>query len=371
MPIKKVILAGGGTGGHIYPAIAIATGLKEANSETKIIFVGTDRGLETELVPKAGYELKTIRVRGFKRELSLDTLLSVKDMILGAIDSIRLLKKEKPDLVIGTGGYVAGPVIFLAALFKIPTIIHEQNVKPGVTNKLLSNFVDKVLISFSQSMQYFPKYKTIITGNPVRKELSKGIKHVALAKFGLNPRLPVVLCFGGSQGASRLNKAIIEIMDEIIKKRHFQLIHITGIKHYSEIKRKLENKGIDIARHGHIIVEPYIYDMQDAYAAADLVIARAGAISISEICVCGKPAILVPLPTAANRHQDYNAMLLQRAGAGIIINDNELNGKILLETIKSIIFDENYLSKMGKSSKRLGNPDALDKIMLEIHKLLK
>lgn len=371
MPVKKIILAGGGTGGHIYPAIAIASGLKNIFTDAKILFVGTERGLEKELVPEAGYELRTIRIRGFKRKLSFDTLISVKEMALGSIDSIRLLIKEKPDLVIGTGGYVAGPVIFFATLFKIPTIIHEQNVKPGVTNRILSHFVDKVAVSFSDSRKYFPEAKTVLTGNPVRKDISTGKRSDALLKFGLNPDLPVVLCFGGSQGAARLNDAIINVMQKIIERKHFQLIHVTGKKHYDGIKGKLENKGIDIVRQGHIILRPYIYDMRDAYAAADLVISRAGAISISEICVCGKPAILIPLPTAADHHQDYNARLLQRAGAGAIINDKHLTGKNLFDAIESIIFDKERLSKMSKASINLGKPDALDKIMSEIKELIK
>lgn len=321
MPPKKIVLAGGGTGGHIYPAIAIAQEIKKALPDSDILFIGTDRGLEKELVRKAGFPLKTIRVKGFRRKLSLDTLISIRELAHGATDSFSLLKKEKPDVVIGTGGYVAGPVVFFASIMGIPTAIHEQNVTPGVTNKILARFVDKVFVSFADSMKYFPKEKTLLVGNPVRKEIPRGDRISALRKFGLSPELPVVLCFGGSQGAARINNAICQIIEAIKDEVGFQLIHVTGKNHYERIKSLLANKGIDTESLGHIILKPYIYEMQEAYAAADLVISRAGALSISELCVCGKPAILIPLASAANHHQDFNAKFMEKNGAAVVIEE--------------------------------------------------
>jgi len=369
MPVKKVIFAGGGTGGHIYPALAIATELKRRYSDVEIIFVGTERGLEKTLVPQAGYPLRIIRVKGFNRKLSLDTFSSIKQMILGGIDSLAILKMEKPDLVIGTGGYVSGPVIFFASLLRIPTIIHEQNVIPGITNRILSRFVNKVAISFPESSKYLPKSKIVLTGNPVRTEIADGDRLEALKAFGLTTNIPVVLSFGGSQGAKRLNEAIAEVVGKISNNPKFQLIHVTGPKQYDSFMQLLENKGIDLNRIGHIIIRPYIYEMQKAYAATDLVISRAGAITISEITLCGKPAILIPLPTAAGHHQDFNAKILQDNGAAIVLGDQKLSGEILFDTIIKITNDKKRLREMALASKSLAKPDALDKIMDIIKKL--
>lgn len=370
MPRKRFILAGGGTGGHIYPAIAIASGLKRDFSDADIVFVGTDRGLEKDLVPKAGFNLKKIRVKGFQRKLSLDTLSSIKEMFLGGLDSVKILRQIKPDLVIGTGGYVAGPVIFFASVMGIPTIIHEQNVKPGITNRFLSNFVDRVAISFQDSVKYFPKNKTVLTGNPVRPEIAGGNRIKALREYGLAPDVPVVLCFGGSQGAARLNDAMIYVIEKVMRTKMFQVILVTGQRHYMNFSQLLENKGINTDALGHIKLKPYIYDMQDAYAAADLVIARAGAISISEITLCGKPAILIPFPNAAGHHQDYNALFLKKNGAALVIEDKDLTGERLLKTIESIVLDKNKLSSMAAASRKLSQPDALEKILSEIKKLI-
>ncbi|HHX23425.1 MAG TPA: undecaprenyldiphospho-muramoylpentapeptide beta-N-acetylglucosaminyltransferase [Thermoanaerobacterales bacterium] len=370
MPTRKIILAGGGTGGHIYPAIAIANGLKQEFPNSDILFIGTNRGLEKDLVTKAGYPLKTIRVKGFQRKLSFDTFISLKELAAGAWDSIKLIRKEKPDIVIGTGGYVAGPIIFFSALMGIPSIIHEQNVSPGVTNRILSRFVDKIAISFPDSMKHFPKNKTILSGNPVRKEIASGIKEQALKKYGLSSDLPVVLCFGGSQGAKRINEAFLHVIEAVKDKKKFQVIHITGKNHYEKTKNIMSNKGIDPDRSGHIIVRPYIYDMQDVYAAADLVISRAGALSVSELNICGKPAILIPLPTAANQHQDYNAKFMENNGAGVVIFEKDLSGEYLLRKIEEIIFDKERLYEMGKASKSLAVTDAVEKIVDEIKKMI-
>lgn len=366
MPIKNIIIAGGGTGGHIYPAIAIANALKKEIPDVRILFVGTDKGLERELVPKAGFRLKKIRVKGFQRRLSLDTLRSLKEMFLGIWDSLKIIREVKPDLVIGTGGYVAGPVVFVAAMLHIPSIIHEQNVRPGVTNRILSKFVDKIAISYKDSKRFFPSEKIIITGNPVRDQILRGNKDMALKKFKLSPDIPVVFSFGGSQGAAKLNDAISDIIVQIKDKKIFQLIHITGKRNYSKFKKLMESKGIPLDSLGHIKVRPYIYEMQDAYAASDLIISRAGAITISEITTCGKPAILIPLPTAAGNHQEYNARLLEKNGAAKILSNENLTGKNLMGIIKNIISDKQQLASMAKASSRLQNPYALKKIVAEI-----
>lgn len=360
---KKVLFAGGGTGGHIYPAIAIAKGLEEKMRDVEIVFVGTERGMEMDLVPKAGFRLEKIRVRGFKRKLSFDTFLSFKEMFIGGIDSIRILKKEKPQLVIGTGGYVAGPVVFFATLMGIPTLIHEQNVKPGITNRILGRFVDKIAISFIESVKYFPSSKCILTGNPVRPEIISADKKVALKNLNLKHGSPVVLSFGGSQGAKKLNEAVIELIELIKDREYFQLLHITGQKNYERFLREMELRGINWEKLGYIKIKPYLYNMHDALACADLVVSRAGAITISEITACGRPAILIPLPTAADNHQDFNARYLEKNNAALVIEERLLSGNILYEYIMQILNDKEKYRIMSEASKKLGKPDALNKIV--------
>ncbi|GLI50043.1 UDP-N-acetylglucosamine--N-acetylmuramyl-(pentapeptide) pyrophosphoryl-undecaprenol N-acetylglucosamine transferase [Tepidanaerobacter syntrophicus] len=368
---KKFIFAGGGTGGHIYPAIAIASGLKRKYPDSDILFIGTGKQLEKDIVEEVGFPLKIIHAKGFERKLSIDTLRSLHQLILGAADSIKILKEEKPDLVIGTGGYTAGPVVFFASLMGIPCAIHEQNVIPGVTNKILSRFAKKIFISFPESANYFPKNKVILAGNPVRPEITKGTRREALEKFGLSPNMPTVLSFGGSQGAMSLNNAIYYVIKTLIKSKEFQLIHVTGKNNYNKIMQSLMDDKIDLGSASHIVIEPYINDMENAYAAADLIISRAGALTIAELSACGKPAILIPLPSAANRHQDFNAALMEKNGAAIVIYEKDLTGEKLYKSICNIIFDKECLLKMSASSKKLARSNALDTILQEIEKLLK
>ncbi len=368
---KKFIFAGGGTGGHIYPAIAIASGLKRKYPDSDILFIGTGKQLEKDIVEEAGFPLKIIHAKGFERKLSIDTLRSLHQLILGAADSIKILKEEKPDLVIGTGGYTAGPVVFFASLMGIPCAIHEQNVIPGVTNKILSRFAKKIFISFPESANYFPKNKVILAGNPVRPEITKGTRREALEKFGLSPNMPTVLSFGGSQGAMSLNNAIYYVIKTLIKSKEFQLIHVTGKNNYNKIMQSLMDDKIDLGSASHIVIKPYINDMENAYAAADLIISRAGALTIAELSACGKPAILIPLPSAANRHQDFNAALMEKNGAAIVIYEKDLTGEKLYKSICNIIFDKECLLKMSASSKKLARSNALDTILQEIEKLLK
>lgn len=367
---KRIIIAGGGTGGHIYPAIAIATGIEQHFPDADILFVGSKSGMETDLVPKAGFKIKTIPVKGFRRKLSLDTFVTIKELAKGIKASWEIISAQKPDLVIGTGGYVAGPVLFLASVTGVKTIIHEQNVKPGVTNKILSRFVDKVAASFEDSLRYFPEKKTIITGNPVRPQIIMGERLQALREFGLNPSLPTVLCFGGSQGAQSLNDAMIGLISEIKEVFGYQVIHITGKGQYEKVIGCLGKKGIPEDGLGHIKILPYIYNMQDAYAAADLVIARSGALTVSELSMCAKPSVLIPLRTAAGDHQNFNAKYFRDRGAAVIIKDSELNAKVLKNTVENIIFDEDRMKRMEVSSKTLAKPDALSAILRQVDELM-
>lgn len=361
----KVIIAGGGTAGHINPGLAIAKKIVEKNKDAKIIFIGTERGMETKLVPREGFELQLIRVRGFRRKLSVDTLKSVRDLLLGIMDARRIIKKEKPDIVIGTGGYVCGPVLYQAAMMKIPTLIHEQNAFPGVTNKILSRYVDKVAISFKEAEKYFktPK-KLVLTGNPVRRELidvdrSKNAKRADKSVLGN------VVIVGGSLGAQRINDTVTDMLKNFYNE-DFSLIFATGSNRYDNIKKELKDYKFNNAE-----VVPYIYDAASTYGNADLIVCRAGAITSSEMTAMGIPCIMIPSPNVTANHQEYNARALEKQGASVVILEKELSAQVLYEQIKKLLTDSDYLTKMSRNSKKMGITDASDKIYSIIAELLK
>ncbi|HHU69891.1 MAG TPA: undecaprenyldiphospho-muramoylpentapeptide beta-N-acetylglucosaminyltransferase [Thermoanaerobacterales bacterium] len=361
----KVVLAGGGTGGHIYPAIAIAKYVKEKNPNADILFIGTKKGLEVELVPKAGFNLETIVIRGLARDKILQQLIpTFIELVTGTIEARRLLKQFSPDIVIGTGGYVCGPVVLSAAMLGIPNLIHEQNAMPGVTNRILSKVTNKVAVSFEESIKFFTnKKKIVVTGNPLRSEILTVTKAEAAKALKIDPQKKLILAFGGSRGAAVINKSMIEVIKWNIKKRTgIQILLITGNNHYEIVLDELLKSGIDIQKHGNIIIEPYMYNMHYALAAADLIISRAGALTISEITAIGKPSILIPLKIAANAHQRFNALTLKKYGAAEIILEDDLNGEVLNEKINLLLNDEILLNKMAENSIKLGKTDALDKI---------
>ncbi|MDK2835882.1 MAG: UDP-N-acetylglucosamine--N-acetylmuramyl-(pentapeptide) pyrophosphoryl-undecaprenol [Thermosediminibacterales bacterium] len=359
----KVMFAGGGTGGHIYPATAIANFLKDKLNDVEILFVGTEKGLESHLVPKEGFKLKTITVRGFKRNISLDLFISVKEMFQGTWQARNILRDFKPDIVIGTGGYVCGPVVFSAAVMGIPTLIHEQNVVPGITNRILSRFVDGIAVSFEESVKYFPQNKNIkVTGNPIRHLILKSDKYKALSNFRLSPTKKTVLVFGGSRGARVINNAMVGFIIKNSEKTGLQIIHITGRDEYEHFMKQLAMSGIELKEYGNIIIKPYIYNMQDALAAADLVVSRAGAVTIAEITALGKPSILIPLRIAANNHQEYNARTLESSGASVIISEPQLSAESLHQTVWELLNKPSKLKMMGQKSKALGKPRAVEDV---------
>lgn len=369
----KVVLAGGGTGGHIYPAVAIARYIKEKTPNADILFIGTNKGLEVELIPKAGFTLETIVIRGLARDKILQQLIpTFKELITGTLQARRLLKQFSPDIVIGTGGYVCGPVVLSAALLGIPNFIHEQNAMPGVTNRILSKFTNKVAASFDESIKYFSnKKKVVITGNPLRPEILTVTKEAAVKALSINPRKKLILAFGGSRGAAVINKSMIEVIKWNIKNRtDVQILLITGNNQYEIVLDELLKSGIDIQKHGNIIIEPYMYNMHHALAAADLIISRAGALTISEITAIGRPSILIPLKIAANDHQRFNALTLYKNEAAEIIYEDELNGEVLNKKINSLLYDETILNKMSQNSLKLGKKGALEKIYKIIQLLI-
>lgn len=367
----KVLLAGGGTGGHIYPAVTIARGLQAKVPDCEIMFVGTAQGLEANIIPKEGFQLRTIEIQGMQRKFGWDTLRTIGKLFKGLEQSRRILVTFKPDVVVGTGGYVCGPVVFMASLLRIPTVIQEQNVFPGITNKILSRFVKLVLLGFGEAARYFPKrIKMAAPGNPVRPEVNDARRDAGLRAFGLDDAKRTILVAGGSRGARTINEAMLQVYRDFAQEKDVQILHVTGNTEYEALKAKAEECGIDFHNHGNIILVPYLYNMPEAMAAADLVIYRAGAIGLAEIAVRGLPAILIPYPYAAENHQEYNARLVEQKGAAVVITDRELTGELLSQTIRRLLSEPGKLERMAAASRSLGHPHATAAIVEEILALL-
>ena len=365
----RIIVSGGGTGGHIYPAVTIANQIKEKQPDAEIIFVGTREGLECEIVPRYGYPIEFIEVAGFQRKLSLDTIKSTFKLLAGLIDALKLIRKIKPDLVVGTGGYVCGPVLFLAALQGIPTCIQEQNAMPGVTNKILAHFVKKVFLGYQEAGKYFGgNSEKIFTGNPIRKEILEVSRATAIEKFKLDPAKKTILVSGGSRGARSINDAMALVETSLVGRSDVQVIHITGETGYEKFIGQVEKK---VLMSDNIKVFRYMHDMPLALAAADLAIFRSGAIGLAELMARGIPSILVPYPYATANHQEHNARAVEGAGGAVVILDKELTGEILLKQIESLLADESKLQKMKDAAKALGRPEAAEDIARKVLALLK
>ncbi|MBZ2173675.1 undecaprenyldiphospho-muramoylpentapeptide beta-N-acetylglucosaminyltransferase [Schnuerera sp. xch1] len=358
----KYLITGGGTGGHIYPALAIAWEIKNRHSDATILYVGTKKGLESELVPKEGFDFKTIRVKGMPRKINKESLIAVKELVLGLIDSNKIINNFKPDVVIGTGGYVCGPVVYVASKKNIPTLIHEQNAFPGITNKILSRYVDKVLITFNKSKKYFKhKDKVIATGNPVRKSILDVDKKKAYSDLSISSSIPFIVSFGGSGGQKKLNDAMSYVIEKNITNNNIQIIHVTGKRFYDEFMKRLEVKKISVSQ--NIRVVPYLYDMPKVLNIADLVITSAGAITLAEISAIGVPSILIPKGYTAENHQEYNARAFEEKGASYLVLEKDLSGKVLYEIINRTIVDKNKLIEMAEKAKMLGNTNSVEKIV--------
>lgn len=360
----RVILTGGGTGGHIYPALSIGRGLQERYPGVEILYVGTDRGLEADIVPKSGYKFKSVSVAGFKRSLSPKNIAVIWRAVKGYVQAANIIKSFKPTVVVGTGGYVCGPVVLAAARRGIPTLVHEQNAYPGVTNKILARFVSQVTVTFEDSVSYFPPRAVVkVTGLPVRPEFFQADRIKSLQTLGLDPGKFVILVFGGSRGARRINLAMVDVLKKYQGDQRLQILHVTGQAGHEEYLTALQQAGISLVKDGNITIIPYLYNMPDALAAADLAICRAGAATLAEITALGRPAILVPYPYAAENHQEFNARALSDREAAILIRDAELTGEILVRQIENLLADRGKLVRMTGQSKELGRPRALADIL--------
>lgn len=358
----RLIISGGGTGGHIYPALTIARAISSME-KSEILFVGTSEGLEADIIPKEGFAFDTIDVRGLERKLSFRNIVTVFKTAASLWQARRILGRFKPDIVIGTGGYVCGPVLLAASLMGIPTLIQEQNVIPGITNKLLGRFVDKIAVGYGDAAKYFANPEKIIeTGNPIRQEVLLASKEQGQDALKLDEGKITILVAGGSRGARSINNAMLEVHHYFSGNKNVQILHVTGQSEYNSIVDNFRQIGIELGKAGNIIIKPYLYNMPQALAAADIAIFRAGAIGLAELTARGIPSILIPYPHAAENHQEFNARVLERQGAAVVIRDAELTGKKLIEELNKLLDNQDKMRSMAAASKSLGRPEAADRI---------
>ena len=370
----KVIIAAAGTAGHINPGLAIANKIKKEQEDSEIIFIGTTRGLENALVPRAGFKLKTIEAYGLSKKLTFENFKKMYKTFKGYGEAKKIIKEFKPDIVIGTGGYICGATISAAHNLGIPTMLHESNAFPGKAVKMLSNKTDTILVSFKDAENRIKKAKNIVyTGTPVkitRKDYGINEKSKIIKTAGLNETKPIVLIFGGSQGAQKINEAILGILKNKLNQK-YQIMWATGPKQYDIIKTRLQDHNISINNIENAKIVPYIYNMEEIMNVSNLIVARSGAMTITEISNLGKPSILVPLPNVSKNHQLYNAKVLENIGAAKIIINDELNYKNLNEEIESIVLNKNTENQMAENAMKISNTDAEEKIYKEVLKLTK
>ena len=361
----RLIFAGGGTAGHINPALAIAGYVKEKQPDAEILYIGNKGGMEERLVPQAGFEFKSVSVQGFRRKISFKSLkeniVTVRKAVKSTNDAKKIIKEFKPDICIGTGGYVSGPVLRAAAKLGIPILIHEQNAYPGITNKMLAKKAARVMLAMPAARDKFKgDYNFADTGNPIRGAILKEEKSSARKKLGLDER-PVILSFGGSLGADNINKALADVIARSAKDGKYQHIHAYG-QYGKWFPGLLKEKGADLDKAKNLDIREYINDMPVCLAAADVVVARAGAMTLSEIQVKGKPSILIPSPNVAENHQYHNAMALVNKKAAIMIEEKDLTPEKLTEAIDSLAASPERLAEYSENAKKMGIANASERI---------
>lgn len=369
----RAVIAAAGTGGHINPGIAIANKIMEKETDSEIIFIGTDRGLENDLVPRAGYELKQIDAHGINRKLSLENFKNLYLTCKSIGVAKKILATFKPDVVIGTGGYICVPTVIAAKQLEIPVILHESNAFPGVAVRLFKNKADKILVGFEDAKKRLDnKDNIVITGNPIKLKklnLSDFEKRKIIENLGLRSDKPIVLVFGGSQGAQSINRSFMEIIANK-KNINYQIIWAAGANQYKNIKAKLNEVNIDIEHIENVKIVPYIYNMEEVMNICDLVVCRSGAMTITEISIVEKPAIFIPFPYATENHQEYNAKVLANVGAAKIILDKDMNSEVLGNTISEIVNDKKLLKEMSINSSKVAIKNVEEIIYNEIKKTI-
>ena len=369
----KAVIAAAGTGGHMNPGIAIANTIMEKEPDSKIVFIGTDRGLENDLVPRAGYTLERINAYGIQRKLTIQNFKNLYSTLKSVNEAKKILEKFRPDVLIGMGGYVCVPTVMAARKLNIPVVLHESNAFPGIAVKLFKKKANKILVGFEDAKKRLDNAENVVvTGNPVKIKklnLTETQKNNILASEGLTNKSPVVLVFGGSQGAQSINRSVMEIIVNR-KNKDYQIMWAAGPNQYEEIKQKLAEVNIDIDYMPNVKVVPYIYNMEEIMNVCDLVICRSGAMTITEIATVGKPAIFIPFPYAAENHQEYNAKVLENIGAAQIILNKDLNSESLGNTINEMIKNKQKLQEMGENAHKIAIPNVENTIYEEVRKIL-
>ncbi len=361
----RIIISGGGTGGHIYPAIAIGTAFRERHPDADILFVGAEGKMEMQKVPEAGFKIIGLWISGLQRSLTMSNLAFPMKVFSSVRKSLAIIRSFQPHAVVGVGGYASGPLLYAATLKGVPSMVQEQNSYAGLTNKWLANRVQKICVAYEGMEKFFPKERIVLTGNPVRKDIASGgtDRTEAAAFYKLDPAGPIVLVIGGSLGARTLNESVLAGI-AALRKEQVQVIWQCGRFYYEEMKRRtssLDMKGI-------VLLE-FIKEMDQAYAAADVVVSRAGALSISELCVVGKPVIFVPSPNVAEDHQTKNALALVEKNAALMVRDNEAAGRLMPEAV-SLLKNPSERERLSKNIKSMGKPNATIEIVNELEKLI-
>ena len=364
---KKIMIATGGTGGHINPGLAVAGYIRDNYPDAQILFVGTAVKMEAKLVPAAGYDFKTIDIQGFSRDLTpagiKKNIGTVMKIVKSSAQAKKIIQEFKPDVVIGFGGYVSGPVLKTAAKMGIPTAVHEQNAFPGVTNKALAKKVDRVMLTAPEAEKYMkPKNPCVVTGLPVRGEMINADRDISRAELKVDDR-PVILSMGGSLGARVINEAMTELISQRYQQKDCYYLHATGKNGVGMFDVIQNEKGIDLKENPHIMLREYIDDMYRCMAAADLVICRAGASSLSELQAMGKPSILIPYPYAAENHQYHNAMALVNNDAAILIEEKDFTGERLIKEVDALLANPERLKTIGENARKMAIYDATERIV--------
>lgn len=365
----RVIVTGGGTGGHIYPALAIADKFKEMDPNTEILYVGNDEGIEKEVVPKSGYPMELVDARWLDKSSPWQLIKTGARVAKGILEASRVMRKFKPDVVIGTGGYVCFPVIVAGKRFGAKTFLHEQNAFPGLANRTLEKYVNKVFLGFPDAAKYFKdQSKMVEAGNPVRKSFFSLEKSHAREKLGFPKEDFIVFSFGGSLGAEKINEVAFDLMQVVNGHEKMRMIFGTGKWYYEDIIKQAAEKNIDLK--DNIIIKDYIDDMENYLAASDLIISRAGALSVAEMTVCGRACILIPSPNVTGNHQYYNAKAVADRGGAILMEEKDLTSEGLIKEVMRLKNNPEIAEKMGRAAKACAPVKALDIIYDEVMKTM-
>ena len=373
--LNRVIFTCGGTAGHVNPAIAVAQRIAQKNPKAEFLFVGAERGLEKDLIPKAGYEFRTVHISSFHRSLKpaeiKHNLVSLYNMVRSPAEARAILKEFRPDAVIGTGGYASYPTVKAAAKMGIPTAVHESNAVPGLTTELLEPYAGRIMVGFESCRQHYKHpEKVAVTGTPVREDFFTLTKEAAKEKLGVNDGRPLIVSFWGSLGASGMNAQMADMLALEAGKEPFHHIHGAGKSGYAAVLKALAEKGVDLKDHPSLQVREYIYDMAPMMRAADLVICRAGASTVSELTALGVPAIMVPSPYVTNNHQEKNARALETHGGVEVLLEQDSSGQALFQTAAGILHDDVRREAMASAMAELGIRDAAQRIYETVQELL-